>query len=147
MSDETDLTRHAGFQDESRIQRLSPPNWLLENDEALQNVWMNGRTNPTLERLIDLEKHGNRIIFIEAPAYSVIQLDRQDPAITTTKTATSPNCKPTSTTKTSPSGARLKSASKSRTLAGSTGCTSTAKAHILSQWVAEKLAETPELFK
>lgn len=81
ISFETAPITPAGYSKIEGVNTPYPRNWMLENDENLQNVWMQGQSYTTIDKLLALQKHGNRIIFIEAPAYSVIHLERDDPTI------------------------------------------------------------------
>lgn len=150
MSDETDLINPAirGFSGRKGFNELSPPNWLVENDENLQSIWQTEQTPQALERLTNLEKFNTKIIFIEAPAYSIVNLERQDPAIQyyeqdyTAKLQAYLEEKNIPFWRTLEIGRQIPDSGWYDWLhLNSEG------AQTFSQWVGEKLAETPELFK
>ncbi|PKN94867.1 MAG: hypothetical protein CVU44_03420 [Chloroflexi bacterium HGW-Chloroflexi-6] len=148
MGYETEPITAGGYSRIAGLNQPYPRNWLLENDENLQNVWVSGKTYTDLDRLTALENLGTKFIFIEAPAFSIINLDRQDPSIQHYEQDYMANLEAYLGAKNIPLWRTLE-IGKQIPEAGWFDWLhlNTVGSPILSQWVAEKLAENPELFK
>ena len=147
MREETASTTPHGFASIQGIRDPYPVDWLMDV-ESLQKVWRDPQTRPTLDALLALEKHGPRFIIIEAPAYSVAHPDENSPAWQAYESDYIANLQAYLEAKNVPFWRSLEIGKQIPEEGwfdwlhlNSQG------APILSRWVADKLAETPEFFK
>lgn len=81
MTYETDPISPYGYSRITGQNQPYPRDWLLENDKSLEGVWEQGKTYTILHKLTSLKTDKTKFVFIEAPAYTIINMDRDDPAI------------------------------------------------------------------
>lgn len=148
MNNETSPISSYGYSKITGQNQPYPRNWLLENDENLQNVWLKGETYANLDKLTSLKTHKTNFIFIEAPAYSIINLNRADPAIQHYENDYIVNLQSYLDGQNIPFWRTLEIGKEIPEPGWFDWLhLNTHGSPILSQWVGEKLAENPEFFE
>jgi hypothetical protein len=71
-----------GFSGREGVNQAAPANWLIENDAKFYDLWSNQQNLENIDRLIAFQQeYQTKIVFIEAPAYSIVHLQRDNPDI------------------------------------------------------------------